>query len=120
MTYKSYSEHTEPIFKDLICILDIFKINDFLTAMFMFRYHSLKNLPEEFDHFFVANNHIHQHNTRNSFKLHKRYKRTNYVKHTLSNKGVDVWNLLESKLKNLNSCNSFKKQIKKYFLLNPA
>ena len=42
MTYKSYSEHTEPIFKDLN-ILDIFKINDFLTAMFMFRYHSLKN-----------------------------------------------------------------------------
>ena len=37
MTYKSYSEHTEPIFKDLN-ILDIFKINDFLTAMFMFRY----------------------------------------------------------------------------------
>ena len=92
MTYKSYLEHTESIFSDLN-ILDIFEINDFLIAMFMFR---------------------------NSFKLHKRYKRTNYVKHTLSNKGVDVWNLLESKLKNLNSCNSFKKQIKKYFLLKPT
>ena len=86
----------------------------------MFRYHCLKNLPEEFDHFFVANNHIHQQNTSNSLKLHKRYKRTNYVKHTFANKGVDVWNLLESKLKNLNSCNSFKKQLKKHFLLNPT
>ncbi len=51
MTFKLYMEHTEPIFKELN-ILDIFKINDYLTAMFMFRYHHLKNLPEEFDNFF--------------------------------------------------------------------
>ena len=37
MTYKSHLEHTEPIFKDL----DI--LNDFSTAMFMFRYRQLKN-----------------------------------------------------------------------------
>ena len=37
MTYKSYLEHTEPISKDL----DI--LNDFSTAMFMFRYRQLKN-----------------------------------------------------------------------------
>ena len=114
MTYKSYSEHTEPIFKNLN-LLDIFKMNDFLTATLMFRYHSLKNLPEEFDHFFVANNHIHQNNTRNSFKLHKRYKRTNYVKHTLANKGVDVWNLLESKLKKCKFLQFFQKANKKPF-----
>ena len=50
MTFKSYMKHTEPIFKELN-ILDIFKINDYLTAMFMFRYHHFKNLPEEFDNF---------------------------------------------------------------------
>jgi hypothetical protein len=38
MIFKSYLEHTEPIFKEL-GILDIYKINDYLTAMFMFRYH---------------------------------------------------------------------------------
>ncbi len=37
MTFKSYLEHTEPIFKELV-LPDIFKINDYLTAMFMFRY----------------------------------------------------------------------------------
>jgi hypothetical protein len=37
MTFMSYLEHSEPIFKDLN-ILDIFKINDYLTALFMFRY----------------------------------------------------------------------------------
>ena len=83
MTFKSYVEHTELIFKEL-GILDIFKINDYLTAMFMFRYYHLKNLPEEFNNYFVTANQIHQHNTRNSSKLFKRYKRTNYVRQTLS------------------------------------
>ena len=84
----------------------------------MFRYHHLKNLPEEFDNFFVSNNQIHQHNTRNASKLYKQYKRTNYAKHTLSNKGVDVWNLLESNIKDINSCTAFKKQVKQHYLLN--
>ena len=38
MTFKSYLEHTEPIFCDLK-ILNIYKINDYLTSLFMFRYH---------------------------------------------------------------------------------
>jgi hypothetical protein len=63
------------------------------------------------------NNQIHQHNTRNASKLHKCYKRTNYVKHTLSNKGVDVWNSLETKLNQINSYKTFKKRIKQHFLL---
>ncbi len=109
MTFKSYLEHTEPIFKEL-GILDIFKINDYLTAMFMFRYHHHKNRPEVFENYFLTTNKIHQHNTRNASKPHKCYKRTNYVKHNLSNKGVDVWNALVSKFKGTNSYNVFKKK----------
>ena len=82
MTFKSYLEHTEPILKEL-GILKIFQINDSLTAMFMFRYYHLENLPEVFDNYFVTNNQIHQHNTRNASKLHKASKRTNYAKCTL-------------------------------------
>jgi hypothetical protein len=63
-------------------------------------------------------NQIHQHNTRNASKLYKEYKRTNYAKHTLSNKGADVWNLLESNIKDINSCIAFKKQVKQHYLLN--
>ena len=111
MTFKSYLEHTEPIFKEL-GFLDIFKINDYLTAMFMFRYHHLKNLPEVFENYFVTNNQIHQYNTRNASKLYKCYKRTNYVKHSLSNKGIDIWNSLEPKFKGTNSYNVFKKEMK--------
>jgi hypothetical protein len=40
----------------------------------------------------------------------------NYVK-PLSNKGVDVWNSLETKCNEINSYNIFKKQIKQHFLL---
>ena len=61
MTSKSYLQHIEPIFKELK-ILDIYKINDYLTSLFMFRYHHIKNLPEVFTNYFVINNQVHQRN----------------------------------------------------------
>ena len=64
------------------------------------------------NYFVTLNNQIHEHNTR---KLHRCYKMTNYVKHTLSNKGVDVWNSLETKLNEINCYSTFKKQIKQHF-----
>ena len=42
------------------------------------------------------------------------------LKHAISNKGADVWNLLQPNIKDINSCNTFKKQIKQHFLLNPT
>jgi hypothetical protein len=113
--FNSYLVHSEPIFKDLK-ILDIYKINDYLISLFMFRYHYAKNLLEVFTHYFVTNDQIHQHNTRNKTQLHKSYKRTNYVKHTPSNKGADVWNGLECHFKNITSRNTFKNTIKEHFL----
>ena len=65
MTFKSYLEHSEPIFSNLK-ILNVYKINNYLTSLFMFRYHYTKNLPEVFANYFVANNQIHHHNTRNA------------------------------------------------------
>ena len=38
---------------------------------------------------------------RNASKLHKSFKRTNYVKYTPCNKGIDVWNELEPKFKEM-------------------
>ena len=116
MMFKSYSEHTKLIFQKL-SFLDIFKLNDYLTALFMFRYHDQNNLPDNLVNCFATSNQIHQHSTRNSSKRHKFYMRTNYVKHTLLNKGIDIWNELEPKFKNIVSYYSFKRQIKEYFLL---
>jgi hypothetical protein len=54
--------------------------------------------------------------TRTSSQLHKSYKRTNYAKHTLSDKGVNIWNNLDSTHKNIKSYDTFKKKTKKYLL----
>ena len=78
MTFKSYFEHSEPIFNDLQ-ILDLYKINSYLTCLFMFRYYNLQNLPEMFENYFSKNNEFHSYNTRSSSLLHKTYKRTNYT-----------------------------------------
>jgi hypothetical protein len=83
MTFKSYFEHSEPIFHHLK-ILSLYKINYFLTSMFMFRYFHLKNLPELFTNYFLTNKEFPNHNKRNPSLLHKKSNRTNYTKHTLS------------------------------------
>jgi hypothetical protein len=54
MTFNSYLAHSEPIFK-VLKILDIYKINDYLISLFMFRYNHMKNLPEAFTNYFVNN-----------------------------------------------------------------
>jgi hypothetical protein len=45
MTFKSYLDHTEKLFEDLY-ILTLNKLNDYLTSLFMYRYHHLNNLQE--------------------------------------------------------------------------
>ena len=50
MTFKSYSDHTEPIFTDLK-ILNLFKLNEYLTSSFMFRYFHLNDLPDIFTNY---------------------------------------------------------------------
>ena len=62
MTFKSYFEHTEPIFQEQQ-ILNLYKINDYLTSLFMIRYFLLQNLPENFTNYFLANKEIHNCNT---------------------------------------------------------
>ena len=68
MTFQSYFDHTEPIFNDLK-ILNLYKLNDFLTSLFMFRYFHLQNLPEIFNKYFLTNKEIHNYNTRNASLL---------------------------------------------------
>ena len=117
MTFKSYFDHTEPIFNDLK-ILNLYKLNDFLTSLFMFRYFHLQNLPEIFDKYFLTNKEIHNYNTRNASLLHKSCTRTNYKKHTLGNNGIDVWNNLPTQYKQIRSLPIFKSTMKIYFLLS--
>ena len=92
ISFKSYLEHSNPLFHNLK-ILNIFKINDYLCSLFMYRYKYFNNLPEFFNDYFTQNNEIHHYNTRNANKLHVRYRRTNYTKHTISDKGVITYGI---------------------------
>ena len=114
MTFKSYSDHTEPIFTDLK-ILNLFKLNEYLISSFMFQYFHMHNLPEIFTEYFVTNKDIHNYNTRNASLLHKKCNRTNYIKHTLANKGI-MWNNIPLQYKEIRSFSIFKTTMKKYFL----
>lgn len=107
MRLKSYFDHPEPIFNDLK-ILNLTKLNDYLTSYFMFQYFHRQNLLKLFIDFFLTNQQTHNHNTRNSSLIHKKSTRTNYKKHTLAIKSVDVWNNLPIKKKEPRSFASFK------------
>jgi hypothetical protein len=73
-------DNSEPIFLHLK-ILNIYKINDYLCSLFMYRFN---------DDYFKQNNKLHNYNTRNSTKLHVSYKRTNSRKYTVFNKVVSI------------------------------
>ena len=66
----------------------MYKLNEYLTSSFMFRYFHLQNLPEFFTDYFMSNKDFHNYNTRNASLLHKKFNRTNYKNRTFSNKGL--------------------------------
>jgi hypothetical protein len=119
MSFKSNFDHTDPIFQDLK-ILTLPKINDYLTLLFMYRYHKTEHLSIIFNNLFVNNSDIHHYKTRNASNLHKKYRRTNYVNHSLASKGVDIWNKLDSHLKSINSLIVFKSKLKKYLFVTDS
>ena len=77
-----------------------------------------QNLPDFYNDYFKQNNELHNYDTRNSTKLHVSYKRTNYRKYTVFNKGVSIWNCLDEEIKNIKSYFSFKKTEKSYYLMS--
>ena len=69
----------------------------------MYRIKYFQNLPEFFNNYFTRNSEIHRYNTRNANKFHVNYRRTNYAKHTVINKGIEIWNSLDEKISNIRS-----------------
>ena len=67
--------HTEPIFREL----KIMKLNElyvYAVQLMLYKYHH-SELPEIFDDFFIRNNAVHSHNTRQQYGLHVLFVRTN-------------------------------------------
>ena len=68
-TFKPYNEHTIGILLNLTSMI----LNDYLTSLFMCRYHNLKTYPKH-SQITLSQTVIPEHNTRNASKLHKYYK----------------------------------------------
>ena len=81
----------------------------------MYRYYYGKKLPDLYINDFKQNKEVHDHNTRNRNKVHVTYKRTDFRKYTVFNKGISIWNCLDETIKNIKSFFSFKIKVKFYY-----
>ena len=61
MTFVKCKEKSRPVFQSLK-ILNIYELNIYLMALFMYSYFS-ENLPSYFNTYFKLNDMIHSHNT---------------------------------------------------------
>ena len=73
MTFSRYTEKSGPLFKSLK-ILNIFGLNAYLTAVFMYSHHSHEKLPAFLDNLFKTNKSVHSCNTRSAANIHKKNK----------------------------------------------
>ena len=91
-------------------ILDIFQVNTFQTAKFMYRYHN-NLLPSLFLNLFNTSTQIHSYSTRtaNNYRVH--HCRTNLKKFTILYQGPKFWNSLPVTITSMSSFPNFKKKL---------
>ena len=109
ITNSDYRAHSAPLFTKL-GILDIFQVNTFQVAKFMFYYHN-QLLPSMFLNLFVTSGQVHNYGTRlaNSYRSHPC--RTNLKQFTILYQGPKIWNSLPATITCSPSLPSFKKKI---------
>ena len=112
ITFANYTEKARPLFMSLK-ILNIYELNKYLTAMFMYSYHHDK-LPAFLDNLFQTSETVHSYKTRSASKVHMEFRRTNYGKFSVRFKGAVTWNSLPTDIRNTNSFNMFKSKLKEY------
>lgn len=110
ITNSHYLSPSGPLFSQLKT-LKIHDIHTFQTAIFMHKY-SFNQLPSVFDNFFIPNSHIHSYPTRHSSDYHLENPKVVAAQKSLKHHGPDIWNSLDTSLKQCSSISSFKKQLK--------
>ena len=73
MTLSRYTEKSGPLFKSLK-MLNIFELNAYLTAVFMYSYHYDK-LSAFLDNLFKTNKSVHSYNTRSAANVHIEFRK---------------------------------------------
>ena len=92
ITKADYLANTAPLFCQLR-LLDIFSINSFSIAIFIYSYHH-NLLSVTFECFFTTGEQFHQYNTQTAFQYRSHFCRTNIKKLSVLYQGPKVWNSL--------------------------
>ena len=109
-TNSNYLAHTNPLFHRLKT-LNVFDINKFQTAIFMFKYTN-NQLPAPFDNLFTLNRDVHSYPTRNSQNYHLVNPKLLISHKSIRHHGPDIWNSLTKSVKACTTLFSFKATLK--------
>ena len=82
--------NTAPLFSQLE-VPDIFSINSFSVATFMYSYHH-NLLPSSFHDLFLSSNQVHQYETRLASQYRPHFCRTNIKQFSILYQGPKIWN----------------------------
>ena len=104
-----YRAHSAPLFAKL-GILDIFQVNSFQIAKFMFCYQN-QLLPPMFLNLFLTSSQVHNYGTRAANQYRSHSCRTNLKQFTVLYHGPKIWNSLPQSITSSSSLFTFKKKM---------
>ena len=107
ITNSDYRAHSAPLFAKL-GIFDIFQVNSFQIAKFMFYYHN-QLLPQVFLNLFLTSCQVHNYGTRTASRYRSHSCGTNLKQFTILYQGPKVWNSLPISITSSSSFLTFKK-----------
>ena len=112
ITNSDYRAHSAPLFSKL-GILDIFQVNTFEIAKFMFYYRN-NLLPPLLLNLFVTNSQIHNYGTRTAGNYRTHLCRTNLKQFTILHRGPKIWNSLHVSVTRSPNLLSFKTKMQDF------
>jgi hypothetical protein len=99
--------------------LPITLLHDFSILVLIFKCYYYKNqVPEIFQQYFITNNTLHYHYTRNNDNLFVKPFTSSWGKRSLLYHGSNLWNKLPTNVKQFSSVETFKISLKKYLFEN--
>ena len=102
-------------------ILPIPLLHEFQVLIFVYKcFYCANELPGIFRNYFIRNNSIHNHNTRQKSDLHFSTTRSAFGKRNINYRGSKFWNDLPCPLKQSSSLYLFKRNLKNYLLIRDS
>ena len=111
---KDYLTPTLSLHKDLNLLL----VNDIhkLSLLKFVKKHQQNELPQIFNNYFITNNNIHSHFTRQHKALHVTLNQTRNNSKNFTHSSISSWNEIPSAIKTSKTLNTFSKRTKHYFI----